>query len=159
MGNVEKIVLTDLNGPWVKGDATYLVVAHLVLDKKLEPKWTYSQVKSAMQDYERRSVPYGFAVKQFMDAYDNLTRGKPKAEICGMIEEYIKAGNIPLHAYCKDFLKRFKDNKREVVAVTSSPQEIGDAIVKYVLQFDKMIGTPHPVDKDKTFLLIPNKSA
>jgi len=150
-----KIVITDLNGPWIKGDVTYRIICYLANTSGFEDRrFALDLARTNMEQYESGQIKYGDTIKQIMNAYDNLTRGKPKKEICEKIEEYIEKGKIPLHPYYNILSKKFKDRGYKIIGVTSSPQEITDLLKKYVLKFDSIISTPHNVEKDGTFSVL-----
>jgi len=150
----QKVVVTDLNGPWIKGDSTYRAICYLVGEKNLQPDWPLKQAASNMHQYEAGKITYGDAIAQIMSAYDNLTRGKPKKEIEQMLDELAQSGNVPLHPYCGELLMSFKNAGRRVIGVTSSPEEMTSHLRKYVLPMDEMISTPHPVDDAGKFTVI-----
>lgn len=150
-GTPKKVIVTDLNGPWAIGDMTFDVLCHLVEGHKLGPQFTYEQATFAMKQYRRGKMLYGDAIKEVMSAYNSLTLGKPAKEIREMISEYIKAGNIPLHSYHANFLRRLREAKRRVIGLTSSPEEITEPLRKHVLPMDKIVGTTHKEAEDGTF--------
>lgn len=134
----KKLAVFDIDGTLFRS-SLLIELTNLLVTKKIFPAGVRKEMESDYKNWLNREAGYENYIGKVVKVFKNNIIGKSEKDIERVAEEVLKEEKKKLYRYTRDLIKKLKNEKYFLFAISGSPGHILTSFAKDI-GFDKYLG-------------------